>query len=680
MTIASSRILLALPGPDRDLFAGAVADLGGTPLIAEDRATCVRLAAEHKPAIAVLDISPANGNGGGALADVLRQTVPTICPLVIGPDGERPFVEGMLVGDLYLPRPISPELARYALRTLLTRHALRHTGRTRLSRQKADSARAGALDTMGRRLASARTPGEVGEILKGFLGDALPFTFFGFVPAPVEDLLMPRVYLRERSSRHRFDAVVEQLSAVSRDVFEMLPGGPVSPVVYGDLSDDDAGANAAPLQSLRWTLRSADGEAVGLVMLFRAEAFDVPAPVASVCDDLMSNAGMWLAGLVADRQNQIRLLQAIGEAIGEGMVWMEARRHYTVVNRAARRLLGLPEGTSIPRDRLLQRLREVGLYEDFFGDTARSSEVILKATSLPGSDQHHRVELLRVRTPAGMVRGAVILFRSLGNDGRDGSQLMEFSHDLRTPLNAIVGYAEVLRTGGDGAINEQQAAHLKCIVDAAQTIDGLVEYANANREAGRDPVKRPVETRALFESVVRDFEPDARQRNIRIEQVTGESGANHLYVDQTQIRLALSNLLSNAMRYTPDGGTIRLEARRAPSEGDTAASTMVPASALPENAKRPTTTRLKRGFIDLTVADNGPGVPVEDHERIFERFVQGKRGGRDGVHGLGLAITREIVRAHRGTITVESDPATAPGTTFRIRIPGGYDIDTDASA
>ncbi len=108
--------------------------------------------------------------------------------------------------------------------------------------------------------------------------------------------------------------------------------------------------------------------------------------------------------------------------------------------------------------------------------------------------------------------------------------------------------------------------------------------------------------------------------------------------DETKLTWALSNLVANALRYTPRGGHVRVELRRR-----------------------------RTGAVLVSVSDTGPGIPLEQQERIFERFTQSAASGEAGAAGLGLAIVRDIVQAHGGRIHLESAPGAAPASRSSCR-------------
>jgi PAS domain S-box-containing protein len=210
------------------------------------------------------------------------------------------------------------------------------------------------------------------------------------------------------------------------------------------------------------------------------------------------------------------------------------------------------------------------------------------------------------------------------------------SHDLRNPLSTIVSAATLL-LNADEERREGARKWLDVIRRSAVRMNGMIGdlLDVSSIEAGRFSVARaPHDIAALLEEAREDLDPLARAKQIRLECRAADAGPV-IWLDANQILRVLSNLVGNAIKFTPEGGSIT-----------------VCAEAVGE-------------AIHVSVADTGPGIPAEQIPRVFDRFWQAAEGDRRGA-GLGLAIARGIVEAHGGRIWVES---TSAGSVFHFNIP-----------
>ena len=219
--------------------------------------------------------------------------------------------------------------------------------------------------------------------------------------------------------------------------------------------------------------------------------------------------------------------------------------------------------------------------------------------------------------------------------------LAAMSHELRTPLNAIGGYAELIEMGVGGAVSEQQREYLERIRSSQQHLLALInDLLNYSRiESGQVTYDRQrVELHDCVERVMTMVMPQATTKRISVVHGpcpdTVVATADRLKVEQIVL-----NVLSNAVKFTPQGGRITVSCRAT----DDAA------------------------LIDIR--DTGPGIPADQRSAIFEPFVQLGRSltsAHEGT-GLGLAISRDLARAMDGDVTVESAPG--EGSTFTLRLP-----------
>jgi two-component system, OmpR family, sensor kinase len=218
------------------------------------------------------------------------------------------------------------------------------------------------------------------------------------------------------------------------------------------------------------------------------------------------------------------------------------------------------------------------------------------------------------------------------------------SHELRTPLTSIAGYAQAML---DGAASTPEAVRqaASVIQQEAQRMRRLVEglLDLARLEAGLASMARTrLDLSPLLSAVSTRFAPRAREAGVRL--TVSAPAAVPMLGDADRLAQVLDNLVDNALRHTATGGEVRLEAS---AQG---------------------------AWAVVRVQDSGPGIPAEALPRLFERFFRADRSG-NGV-GLGLAICKEIIEAHRGTIAAENGAAGGAVFTARMPLAGGGDQTT----
>jgi two-component system phosphate regulon sensor histidine kinase PhoR len=257
----------------------------------------------------------------------------------------------------------------------------------------------------------------------------------------------------------------------------------------------------------------------------------------------------------------------------------------------------------------------------------------------------YRARAVRVGDPTRAPRraGVVLSLQDLTELQRLGRARRDFvaniSHELRTPVTSILLLVDTLR--GQAAADPQARGELleRISVEAeaiAQLSQELLDLAQI--ESGQ-ALLRLVPTRVadLIGGVTGRLSAQAarKQQTIRVEAAPDLMA----WADEAQMTRALTNLVHNAIKFTPTGGEISVCAS------------------------------LTGDDVQLAVADSGPGIPPEDQARIFERFFRGDRSRAGGGTGLGLAIARHVVEGHGGRLWVESDGRPGKGAIFRLTLP-----------
>ena len=222
-------------------------------------------------------------------------------------------------------------------------------------------------------------------------------------------------------------------------------------------------------------------------------------------------------------------------------------------------------------------------------------------------------------------------------DRLKGDFVNTVSHDLRSPLTAILGYVELIERAG--SVNAQQAEFINRVKSSVYTttnlIDDLLKLGRV--EVGVLDEVTPVNLELLVVNALANFQSQVQEKGQTLNlRKTGELPS--VLGSRTQLSQMVDNLISNAVKYAPPGGQIRMMLRE---EGNQ---------------------------VILHVADNGPGIPLEEQGRIFEKFYRATNApnGVPGT-GLGLAIVKTIVDNHRGRIWVDSKPG--KGAVFTVVLP-----------
>jgi signal transduction histidine kinase len=222
-------------------------------------------------------------------------------------------------------------------------------------------------------------------------------------------------------------------------------------------------------------------------------------------------------------------------------------------------------------------------------------------------------------------------------DGETREFLMRITHDLRTPLTAIRGHAAAL---SDGVVPDEDVPRSLAAIEGEATrletlVADLLDLARLDAHRFKLDLAR-IEPSDVLDRAFDAMEAEASARGVAYERRIDPMPS--VVTDETRVQQIVVNLLDNALRWTPAGGTVRLEGRSLPGGGFAAA-----------------------------VTDTGPGVPDRDRERIFDAFQSYETPDGHRGHGLGLAISRQLARALGGDVRVESRDGA--GSRFVLELP-----------
>ncbi len=337
-------------------------------------------------------------------------------------------------------------------------------------------------------------------------------------------------------------------------------------------------------------------------------------------------------------------VQAIVGALADGLVVADTQRRIRLMNDAFRQMFGI--GPQVTGGTLLETVREATV-ERLLGEALRTGEMRRGTITLkrPAEVEFYLEVVAEPITHApGAVSGAVLLFRDITELRRTETMRRDFvanvSHELRTPLSILRGYLETLLENPKQPpaellrifeVMERHSNRLNLLVDDVLSLARLEGPGVALDLTTIRPA-------VFLRGIMRDWEKKFAAKKLRAELVAPDD-LPPLQADEARLQEVIYNLLDNAVKYSPAGGQITLEA--SPNEG----------------------------HLSLSVADNGPGIPARDLPRIFERFYRADKARHRelGGTGLGLSIVKHIAQLHGGSVEAES--VAGSGTTVRMRLP-----------
>jgi PAS domain S-box-containing protein len=369
-----------------------------------------------------------------------------------------------------------------------------------------------------------------------------------------------------------------------------------------------------------------------------------------------------------ETKRQKELLQLILGSIADGVVVADSNGKFLLFNAAAEQVLGIG-ATEAPPDQWTDRYgcflpdavtlyppNELPLVRAMRGETVDAVEVFIRNAKVPDG------RLLSItgrplKDENGTLRGGVVVLHDITLQKRAQEALVRakeeaeraskfkdqflstMSHELRTPLNAVLGFSDLLADERYGPLNDRQQRYVGHINTGGKHLLKLIsDILDLSKiEAGRMELAiEDVTVASAFAEVTSALYPLAEKKSQALLQQVEPN--LHVRADAMRFKQVLMNLAGNAIKFTPEGGRIDLAARQVDNQ------------------------------VRVEVRDNGPGIPPEQQQRIFEAFYRLTQTGNatEGT-GLGLAITASLVELHGSKLQIESTPG--KGTCFHFSLP-----------
>ena len=406
----------------------------------------------------------------------------------------------------------------------------------------------------------------------------------------------------------------------------------------------------------------AHGDAtLGFLVLARASSAPVPPEQVAEVERLAEQSAVALAHALALRRTRrlLDLNRAVLDSTQEGIIMVDPGGRLVFSNRMMEGFYAsfgvAAEGTVW--ERLAATAAKTTTPERYLADFARVIEdpelVYENEFTMTDSGRSFHGLTAPVHDSAGRLMGRIFSLREVSAE-READRLKDefvatVSHELRTPLTSMFGFTEVLLGGDAGALSDEQRRFLEIVQRSTERLMRLVGdlLLIGQIDSGTlslDPA--PTDLVAVVEKVVDTARPLARLKGITL--TLHVDPVPELVADRGRLAQLTDNLLSNALKFTPEGGSVEVAVRR---DGD---------------------------YCVLEVSDSGFGVDESERGRLFERFFRSAEATEQAIQGtgLGLAISKAIVEAHGGAIMFVERPG--PGATFRVELPALSDEEMSA--
>jgi GAF domain-containing protein/CheY-like chemotaxis protein len=348
----------------------------------------------------------------------------------------------------------------------------------------------------------------------------------------------------------------------------------------------------------------------------------------------INDQALRLAEMLTYQQEEASKVRAILQSVADGVIVVDREDHIILSNPAAQQILGMAREDL--EGRTTQELPGLFMAGGIFAQEHLRFELV---------DHYVNVHSASVITDTGETLGTVFVLRDITREVEADRSKSEFistvSHELRTPLTSIKGYVDLILLGSVGDVSPMQRSFLEVVrSNSNRLVDLINDILDISRvETGRIVLNRePLSIFDLVEEVVESARTEIERKQLRLEvEVPPDLPA--VSADRKRIVQVLANLVSNAYKYTREGGRLAIAA----SSTD--------------------------GFLQVSVTDSGVGISKEDQKKLFTRFFRADNPMRDevGGTGLGLAISKSFIELHGGEMWVESE--LNAGSTFSFTLP-----------
>ncbi len=586
------------------------------------------------------------GMTGVELIERAREAQPELTAILLtGYADPRDIIDAINKGHVfrYVTKPWDLTDLIMTVRNALDHNQLRKDNRVLLDELRKRVSALSVLYEVARETAESPTPGQVVQRVLTRFGDIVPFDLAAALLAdgpgrgPTLDIFC-RAPVGERNLLDAKEAALELFRAAAGQ-----------PILEAELQVRVTGASAGealarrPLKSHLQVPLTVAGRPAGAVALFSFREGAFRSEDEQLLDTLANQTAEAIRRLEGRLGEERRRLAQMVEAMADGVIYADPKGDVVVANRAAREMLGL-DPVGMPTARELQE--QLGFYpfELVRGMASREGRTLTEDLRI--GERHLQSVVSAVADAEGAVAGVVVVLRDVTEQKRLEERKEEFvsiiSHELRTPLTSISGALDLVLNHFAGPVSEKQQRYLAMAKDSTEKLNAIVDDLLDLSKFDKGKLRMTFEVAFLDElarQAVERYQPAALDRGITLEGRYPD-GPLRVLVDPGRIAQVLNNLLTNSLKFTPEGGRIELSVFRCAS---------IP------------------GFAGVSCWNSGEAIPEPDLERIFDRFEQARSEKTRAIRGtgLGLAICRSILGGHGGQIWAEP----GPGARFVCTLP-----------
>jgi two-component system phosphate regulon sensor histidine kinase PhoR len=378
----------------------------------------------------------------------------------------------------------------------------------------------------------------------------------------------------------------------------------------------------------------------------------------------MSSAIQRLRAVIATEKTKMEVMV---DSMADGVIMVDKNKKMVVINPAARKALHLDS------------YREPGIDLEAISNLLGYDPTKLlrkegKASVKNEVSVYHvpyQAQVSSVLGSEGEIQGTVVALRDISREKEIDRMKSEFiavvSHELRTPLTSIKNGVSIILGGTAGEITHDQEKFLSLVDRNVNRLAGIINdlLDLSKLEAGKVEIRfQEVDLNEPLDTVISSLKPLAEDKSIAISKKT-PVGLPKIYGDNDKIEQIFTNLINNAIKFTPERGSITVAAKPVRSE-EFAVHGKKETEKVSE--LRSEDNELNRNFIEISVEDTGIGIPEEELDLVFDKFHQVAESStrKTGGTGLGLPITKRLIEAHKGRVWVESKVGKGSIFTFTL--------------